>query len=100
MLSDPEAKKKYDQFGEEGLKGGPGGGGGFRFRDAGTIFEQFFGNFGGGGGGFTFTMGGDPFGGGGFRQGECVFLDLLVFARARETRVLQSCFRFLIDFCL
>lgn len=28
MLSDPEKRKVYDQFGEEGLKGGFGGGGG------------------------------------------------------------------------
>lgn len=58
MLSDPEARRKYDQFGEEGLKPGPAGGG-FQFRDAGRMFEQFFGGGGGfGGGSFTFTMGG------------------------------------------
>jgi len=72
VLSDPDARKKYDQFGEEGLKGGGGGGGGFHFRDASTIFEQFFGgSFGGGGGGaqFHFTMGGPGGGGGGFGGG-------------------------------
>merc|ERR1712137_924479 len=46
VLSDPEKKEIYDQYGEEGLKQGGMGG----FRDAGDIFSQFFG--GGFGGGF------------------------------------------------
>ena len=35
MLSDPEQRKKYDTFGEEGLAGFPGGGDGsaFPFKD-------------------------------------------------------------------
>ncbi|EIW84303.1 DnaJ-domain-containing protein [Coniophora puteana RWD-64-598 SS2] len=60
VLSDKQKRGIYDQFGEEGLKGGgggpsPGAGGGF----------QSFGGFPGGGGGstFTFTSGGP---GGGF----------------------------------
>lgn len=55
VLSDPELRKKYDQFGEDGLKGPPGGGGGhFQFHDAFNVFEQFFGR----GGGFSFSSGG------------------------------------------
>lgn len=64
VLSDPQKKKVYDQFGEEGLKGTPGGGGfrtGGGSEEAFKIFESFFGNqnpFGGAGGFTHFTMGG------------------------------------------
>jgi len=51
VLSDPQKKEIYDQYGEEGLKGG-----GFHASDAESIFAQFFGGadpfdgfFGGGG---------------------------------------------------
>jgi len=53
VLSDQEKRSIYDQFGEEGLKGGmgaggaqgfPGGGVRFQFRNANDIFSQFFGN--------------------------------------------------------
>jgi hypothetical protein len=90
VLSDPEKRKIYDQFGEEGLKmseggggGGGDGGGGFpgggfpfgggfqggrqQFRtggfDAFKMFEEFF--SGQTGGSFEFGGGGNPFGGGG-----------------------------------
>lgn len=65
-LSDPEKRKVYDQYGEEGVKrkeqgGQPGGGGGFHgnFDD---MFSSFF-----GGGGFQFNFGGG--GHHGFHQG-------------------------------
>lgn len=49
VLSDPEKRQLYDQYGEEGVKQGGGG-----FSDPSSIFEQFFGGgfggFGGGGG--------------------------------------------------
>ena len=88
ILSDPEKRKIYDQFGEEGLKmseGGGGGGGesggfpgggfpgGFSFGgggrqqfrtggfDAFKMFEEFFSGQTGG----NFEFGGMPFGGGG-----------------------------------
>ncbi len=56
VLSDPEKRRRYDQFGPEGVMGGGGGGGagdpfGFDLND---LFSTFFG-------------GGDPFGGGGRR---------------------------------
>jgi len=38
VLSDPQKKETYDQFGEEGLQGG-----GFNPSSASSIFEQFFG---------------------------------------------------------
>eukprot|EP01053_Blabericola_migrator_P003511 Blabericola_migrator_1__3510@NODE_2040_length_3379_cov_208_454710_g1295_i0_p2_GENE_NODE_2040_length_3379_cov_208_454710_g1295_i0NODE_2040_length_3379_cov_208_454710_g1295_i0_p2_ORF_typecomplete_len338_score65_86DnaJ_C/PF01556_18/3_4e03DnaJ_C/PF01556_18/1_7e50DnaJ/PF00226_31/3_9e25_NODE_2040_length_3379_cov_208_454710_g1295_i022833296 len=50
VLSDPEKKKIYDQYGEEGLKGGMPGGGGMGGRtfvysgvDPSEIFSRFFG---------------------------------------------------------
>ena len=41
MLSDPEKRKVYDRFGEEGLKGGfaPGGGSGAGFPGGGMHFH-------------------------------------------------------------
>jgi DnaJ family protein B protein 4 len=94
VLSDKQKREIYDQYGEEGLKGGgppppgaggfpgfssaggfPGGGGGtrtFHFSpsDPNDIFSQFFSNM--GGGGFS-SMGSGmdddlPFGGGGSRR--------------------------------
>lgn len=81
VLSDEEKRRKYDQFGEEGVfgnnaGGGPGGFGGF---DPNEIFRTFFGgggaggrggphhfefNFGGPGGGQNFFFHGNNFGGG------------------------------------
>jgi len=40
VLSDEEKRRIYDQYGEEGLKGG-GGGGGFNFRSPFDIFSSF-----------------------------------------------------------
>ena len=54
VLSDPQKKSLYDQFGEAGVKGaGAAGGGATDFGDFspfGDIFETFFGGGGGGGG--------------------------------------------------
>ena len=49
VLSDPEKRQVYDQFGHAGLEGSLGGGAGFEdiFSSFGDIFEDFFG-FGGG----------------------------------------------------
>jgi DnaJ homolog subfamily A member 2 len=48
VLSDPEKREIYDQYGEDALKEGMGGGGGMH--DPFDIFQSFFG-------------GGSPFGG-------------------------------------
>ncbi|KAG2447233.1 hypothetical protein HYH02_007973 [Chlamydomonas schloesseri] len=91
VLSDPEKRQIYDQFGEEGLKGGPpppggaGGAGGFPGRSGGSyqfddaaaerLFRAFFGGGMGGAGGGMGGMGGGMGGGPGgprvrmFRQG-------------------------------
>eukprot|EP01087_Luapelamoeba_hula_P019411 TRINITY_DN6422_c0_g2_i1.p1 TRINITY_DN6422_c0_g2~~TRINITY_DN6422_c0_g2_i1.p1 ORF type:complete len:334 (+),score=87.87 TRINITY_DN6422_c0_g2_i1:106-1107(+) len=84
VLNDPQKRTVYDQFGEEGLKGGMGGGGGpggasgfpggsFNFRPgrAEDVFAQFFGGMGGmggmggrgGGGGFSMFFDDDMMGG-------------------------------------
>ncbi|MDD6400871.1 MAG: molecular chaperone DnaJ [Lachnospiraceae bacterium] len=53
VLSDPDNRAKYDQFGhaafEQGGAGGPGGFGGFDFSDMGDIFGDIFGDMFGGG---------------------------------------------------
>jgi len=60
VLSDPQQRQRYDQFGEAGI-GGNGAGGGSPFDAAGgfgDIFDAFF----GGGGGFGSARGGRPSG--------------------------------------
>lgn len=51
ILSDPEKKKQYDQFGHAAFEGGAGGYGGFDFNSAdfSDIFGDIFGDFFGGG---------------------------------------------------
>ena len=53
ILSDPEKKKQYDQYGHAAFEGGAGGFGGFDFSgaDFSDIFGDIFGDFFGGGGG-------------------------------------------------
>ncbi len=51
ILSDPEKRRQYDQFGHAAFEGGGAGGGGFDFSgmDFGDIFGDIFGDFFGGG---------------------------------------------------
>ena len=66
ILSDPQKKAKYDQYGHQAFDGGQGGyGGGHMNMD--DIFSQFGDIFGGGGGGFS-GFGGFGGGGGGQRR--------------------------------
>ena len=53
VLSDPQKRKQYDQFGHAAFSGGAGGSGGFSnfdFGDMSDIFEDLFGGMGGFGG--------------------------------------------------
>ena len=71
VLSDEDKRRKYDQFGEEGVFGNNAGGGGpaggFGGFDPNEIFRAFFGGGGPGGGSqhFEFNFGGPGGGGGG-----------------------------------
>merc|ERR1719512_496867 len=56
VLSNPEKRRLYDQAGEQGIKEGGSGGGGFGGSNPMDIFDMFFG-------------GGDPFGRGGRSRG-------------------------------
>ncbi len=61
VLSNPDKKARYDQFGHAGMGGAASDFSGFNIND---IFSHFADVFGGGGGGFGFNMS-DLFGGGG-----------------------------------
>jgi len=66
ILSDPNKKSRYDQFGHAAFEGGGGfGGGGMNMEDIFSQFGDIFGGAFGGGGGFS-GFGG--FGGGGQRR--------------------------------
>ncbi len=64
-LRDPQKRAAYDRFGEAGLRGGGGAGGGFHHVDLSEALNIFMRDFGGMGG---MSGLGDLFGGGGGRQ--------------------------------
>ncbi|GAA5936436.1 hypothetical protein JCM3775_000820 [Rhodotorula graminis] len=57
VLSDPDQRADYDQFGEKGPRGGGGGAGGMSDED---MFQDFFAEMFGGGGGVPPGFGGPP----------------------------------------
>lgn len=90
ILTDPEKRRQYDQFGHAAFEagGGAGGGGGFDFSgmDFGDIFSDLF----GGGGGFDFFGGGSrrqnngPMKGANVRAGVRITFEEAVFGTEKE----------------
>jgi molecular chaperone DnaJ len=73
VLRDPDKRSVYDRYGEQGLKGGPGGfGAGFDFSDAIEIFMRDFGGL----GGFADMFGGRAARGSASRQGQQIRVKL------------------------
>ena len=90
VLSDPQKKATYDQFGHAGMDGANfgGGAGGFGgFEDFGDIFGSFFG--GGFGGGFGGAPSGDM--GGGSSSGGVAAVEIVVQAMDRVRGMTASC---------
>ena len=82
VLSDPNKRKQYDQFGHAAFQGAQGGGGGFSnfdFGDMSDIFDDLFGGLGGGFGGFSgFTNTGSRRGAKGPRKGNDVLYRMTI----------------------
>lgn len=89
VLSDPEKRKQYDQFGHaafEGGAGGPSGGGfDFNFNDMGDIFGDIFDGFFGGGGRRRNSNG--PMRGANIRVGVTIDFEEAVFGCEKEIEV-------------
>lgn len=93
VLSDPEKKAKYDQFGHAGVDPNFGGGAGFGGFDMGDIFSSFFGGFGGFGGGETRGARNGPIKGGNVRTSVTITLEEAAFGAKKEVTIhhLENC---------
>ena len=95
ILSDPEKKAKYDQFGHAGVDPNFGGGAGFGGFDMGDIFSSFFGGFGGfgGAGGETRGARNGPVKGGNIRTSVTITLEEAAFGAKKEVTInhLENC---------
>lgn len=83
ILSDPQKRQQYDQFGHAAFEngGGPGGAGGFDFSDMGDIFGDIFGDLFGGG---RRRSGGGPSRGANLRTSVRVTFEEAVFGCEKE----------------
>ena len=89
VLSDPEKRRKYDQFGHaafEGGAGGAGGYGGFDFNgaDMGDIFGDIFGDFFGGGRSAYGRSSNGPMRGANLRTGVRITFEEAIFGCVKE----------------
>ncbi len=82
ILSDPQKRQQYDQFGHAAFEnGGAGGAGGFDFSDMGDIFGDIFGDLFGGG---RRRGGGGPSRGANIRAGVRITFEEAVFGCEKE----------------
>ena len=93
VLSDPEKKSKYDQFGHAGVDPNFGGGAGFGGFDVGDIFSSFFGGFNGFGGGDARGAKNGPIKGGNVRINATITLEEAAFGTKKDVTIthLENC---------
>ena len=86
VLSDPEKKRQYDQYGHAAFDGGMGGAGGFDFSgaDFGDIFGDIFGDFFGGGRSRSSARNNGPMKGANLRTSVRITFEEAVFGCKKE----------------